>query len=409
MLAAFDDAIADGVGKKLWSWYSGSIRVFFMEPTWTSVSFGLLGYEYRNDPVAIGSFHAIRKGVLTITSAGNFVQSRAVISNGATWLLTVGASTMDRKFVSKLVLGDGAGIIMPVPTFDEPAVPFSFPATLILQKTLTYPAINVTMKDLLRKPVATILVTEAWKDHLAPNVVPFSARGPNLLAPDILKPDLVATGAEILAAWSPIASPSIEPTDTRRTNCFINSGTSMSCPHVTGHTKWTKNSSGANYVGFTNLGDGVHAVRTPLVIYTVLKSESIYGASQTLKPTSTGQFGAVLAEFPIFRFFVLVSARHTARPTLGSKFLQVLFQVLPWKTLTLVELKRYHLYRIPDMVRGKIQMRRIENVTNRQVTFSKRRNGLLKKAYELSVLCDAEVAVIIFSQKGRLYEFSSNE
>ncbi|KAF3433058.1 hypothetical protein FNV43_RR24160 [Rhamnella rubrinervis] len=61
------------------------------------------------------------------------------------------------------------------------------------------------------------------------------------------------------------------------------------------------------------------------------------------------------------------------------------------------------------MVRGKIQMRRIENVTNRQVTFSKRRNGVLKKAYELSVLCDAEVAVIIFSQKGRLYEFSSND
>ncbi|XP_034711060.1 MADS-box protein AGL42-like isoform X2 [Vitis riparia] len=60
------------------------------------------------------------------------------------------------------------------------------------------------------------------------------------------------------------------------------------------------------------------------------------------------------------------------------------------------------------MVRGKIQMRRIENATSRQVTFSKRRNGLLKKAYELSVLCDAEVAVIIFSQKGRLYEFSSS-
>ncbi|KAK0595134.1 hypothetical protein LWI29_003878 [Acer saccharum] len=54
-------------------------------------------------------------------------------------------------------------------------------------------------------------------------------------------------------------------------------------------------------------------------------------------------------------------------------------------------------------------MKRIENTTSRQVTFSKRRNGLLKKAYELSVLCDAEVAVIIFSQKGRGYEFSSSE
>lgn len=61
------------------------------------------------------------------------------------------------------------------------------------------------------------------------------------------------------------------------------------------------------------------------------------------------------------------------------------------------------------MVRGKIQMRRIENATSRQVTFSKRRSGLLKKAYELSVLCDAEVAVIVFSQRGRLYEFASSE
>ncbi|KAG7982652.1 hypothetical protein I3843_04G064200 [Carya illinoinensis] len=61
------------------------------------------------------------------------------------------------------------------------------------------------------------------------------------------------------------------------------------------------------------------------------------------------------------------------------------------------------------MVRGKIQVKRIENATSRQVTFSKRRNGLLKKAYELSVLCEAEVAAIIFSQKGRLYEFSSSD
>ncbi|XP_054825539.1 MADS-box protein SOC1-like isoform X6 [Prosopis cineraria] len=60
------------------------------------------------------------------------------------------------------------------------------------------------------------------------------------------------------------------------------------------------------------------------------------------------------------------------------------------------------------MVRGKTQMKRIENDTSRQVTFSKRRNGLLKKAFELSVLCDAEVALIIFSPRGRLTEFSSS-
>ncbi|XP_030480504.1 floral homeotic protein AGAMOUS [Cannabis sativa] len=59
------------------------------------------------------------------------------------------------------------------------------------------------------------------------------------------------------------------------------------------------------------------------------------------------------------------------------------------------------------MGRGKIEIKRIENTTNRQVTFCKRRNGLLKKAYELSVLCDAEVALIVFSSRGRLYEYAN--
>ncbi|XP_042471766.1 floral homeotic protein AGAMOUS-like [Zingiber officinale] len=60
------------------------------------------------------------------------------------------------------------------------------------------------------------------------------------------------------------------------------------------------------------------------------------------------------------------------------------------------------------MGRGKIQIKRIENTTSRQVTFCKRRNGLLKKAYELSVLCDADVALIVFSGRGRLYEYATN-
>nr|AXR70631.1 MADS-box 9 [Momordica dioica] len=59
------------------------------------------------------------------------------------------------------------------------------------------------------------------------------------------------------------------------------------------------------------------------------------------------------------------------------------------------------------MGRGRVELKRIENKINRQVTFAKRRNGLLKKAYELSVLCDAEVALIIFSNRGKLYEFCS--
>ncbi|KAB2616858.1 agamous-like MADS-box protein AGL12 [Pyrus ussuriensis x Pyrus communis] len=59
------------------------------------------------------------------------------------------------------------------------------------------------------------------------------------------------------------------------------------------------------------------------------------------------------------------------------------------------------------MARGKVQMKRIENPVHRQVTFCKRRAGLLKKAKELSVLCDAEIGVFIFSSHGKLFELAT--
>ncbi|CAI0556621.1 unnamed protein product [Linum tenue] len=59
------------------------------------------------------------------------------------------------------------------------------------------------------------------------------------------------------------------------------------------------------------------------------------------------------------------------------------------------------------MARGKVQMKRIENPVHRQVTFCKRRAGLLKKAKELSVLCDAEIGVLIFSAHGKHYELAT--
>jgi hypothetical protein len=58
--------------------------------------------------------------------------------------------------------------------------------------------------------------------------------------------------------------------------------------------------------------------------------------------------------------------------------------------------------------RGKVELRRIEDRTSRQVRFSKRRSGLFKKAFELSVLCDVEVALVVFSPAARLYEFVSS-
>ncbi|CAA2935138.1 MADS-box JOINTLESS [Olea europaea subsp. europaea] len=60
------------------------------------------------------------------------------------------------------------------------------------------------------------------------------------------------------------------------------------------------------------------------------------------------------------------------------------------------------------MTREKIQIKKIDNTSARQVTFSKRRKGLLKKAKELTVLCDADVALIIFSSTGKLFEFASS-
>lgn len=55
-----------------------------------------------------------------------------------------------------------------------------------------------------------------------------------------------------------------------------------------------------------------------------------------------------------------------------------------------------------------MELKRIENTTNRQVTFSKRKHGILKKAFELSVLCDAEIALVIFSPSGKAYHYASD-
>lgn len=89
VLAAFDDAIADGVDI-------------------ITISIGVNGaLPIDEDIIAIGSFHAMEKGVLVTHSAGNSGPDMQTVSSIAPWLLTVAASTTDRRFVAKLVLGDG--------------------------------------------------------------------------------------------------------------------------------------------------------------------------------------------------------------------------------------------------------------------------------------------------------------
>ncbi|KAM0937433.1 putative tripeptidyl-peptidase II [Dioscorea sansibarensis] len=97
-------------------------------------------------------------------------------------------------------------------------------------------------------PTATI-VFSGTKVGIRPSpvVAAFSSRGPNAVTPEILKPDLIAPGVNILAAWSGSVGPTGLRVDTRRVEFNIISGTSMSCPHVSGlaalikgaHPEWS--------------------------------------------------------------------------------------------------------------------------------------------------------------------------
>ncbi|KAG2728520.1 hypothetical protein I3760_01G209200 [Carya illinoinensis] len=97
-------------------------------------------------------------------------------------------------------------------------------------------------------PVATILFKGTRLGvRPAPVVASFSARGPNPVTPEILKPDVIAPGLNILAAWPDRIGPTGIPSDKRRTEFNILSGTSMACPHVSGlaallkaaHPEWS--------------------------------------------------------------------------------------------------------------------------------------------------------------------------
>lgn len=91
ILAGFDDAIGDGVDV-------------------ISVSLGASPYfspDFSEDPIAIGAFHAVAKGVTVACSAGNAGPGSSTVVNAAPWIMTVAAATIDRDFESDVVLGGG--------------------------------------------------------------------------------------------------------------------------------------------------------------------------------------------------------------------------------------------------------------------------------------------------------------
>ncbi|GAB2301887.1 hypothetical protein Dimus_035911 [Dionaea muscipula] len=106
------------------------------------------------------------------------------------------------------------------------------PATLIgyAESVLLKAYINST-----HKPTARILFKGTTiRRSRAPAVARFSSRGPSLTSPSILKPDVIAPGVNIIAAWPQNLGPTGLPEDPRRVNFTVMSGTSMACPHVSG-------------------------------------------------------------------------------------------------------------------------------------------------------------------------------
>uniref|UniRef100_A0A453KNI2 Subtilisin-like protease n=1 Tax=Aegilops tauschii subsp. strangulata TaxID=200361 RepID=A0A453KNI2_AEGTS len=127
------------------------------------------------------------------------------------------------------------------------AEPFNLPGILLISSTG-----GKKLADYMSSvayPVASFNFTcdTVTGENRAPMVAGFSSRGPNPIVPQILKPDVIAPGVNILAAWSGATPPSDSDMDPRRVEYNIQSGTSMACPHVAGvaalikkrHGDWT--------------------------------------------------------------------------------------------------------------------------------------------------------------------------
>ena len=93
ILAAFEAAIEDGVDV-------------------ISVSIGGGSADFLTDSIAVGSFHAIKKGIITAASAGNDGPTLGMVTNTAPWLFTVAASGIDRSFRSQIQLGNGKSFLV---------------------------------------------------------------------------------------------------------------------------------------------------------------------------------------------------------------------------------------------------------------------------------------------------------
>ncbi|KAJ0048335.1 hypothetical protein Pint_15968 [Pistacia integerrima] len=292
ILAGIDAAIEDGVDV-------------------LSLSMGGASVPFADDSIAVGSFAAIQKGIFVSCSAGNFGPSNSTLSNEAPWILTVGASTVDRSIVATAKLGngeelDGESIFQPkefsstllplvyagvdgnlesavcangslnavdvkgkvvlcergggieriakgedvknaggaamILMNDEPNAFSTEVDAHVLPATHVSHAAGLKIKSYINStatPMATILFEgTVLGDPQSPAVASFSSRGLNLASPGILKPDIIGPGVSILAAWP---FPLDDNTNLKFTFNMM-SGTSMSCPHLSGIAALLKSS-----------------------------------------------------------------------------------------------------------------------------------------------------------------------
>ncbi|KAL3647603.1 hypothetical protein CASFOL_008571 [Castilleja foliolosa] len=281
ILAGIDMAIDDGV-------HVISISIGYFTST-----------QFYHDVIAIGSFAAMEKGIFVSCSAGNSGPMPSSVTNEAPWILTVGASTTDRRIIGVIKLGNGVAIYgesLGYPRFPKTSFPLVHvddyakidnrtKAKIVLYMDLglidpvilgrffkkhgakvlvsmnekiraydtdvysemTLPTIHVSNFDgenikayinSSSEPFATISFkgTILGADKMAPVVASFSSRGPSLASPRILKPDIIGPGINILAAWYKPMKQSIVGVNEKASNSYYNieSGTSMSCPHLGG-------------------------------------------------------------------------------------------------------------------------------------------------------------------------------
>ncbi|GAA0171503.1 serine protease [Lithospermum erythrorhizon] len=279
VIAGMDQAVADGVDI-------------------LSVSLGFYGVDpFYENPLAIASFGAMEKGVLVALSAGNDGPTPKTLHNDIPWPLTVGASTVDRTFTGTLTLGNGliitgwtmfpASALLENSTLyyektlalcDDPVLLSRSPyAIIICEDTgkvleqlehvtrsnsigaifisedpvlfekggVPWPAVVISRKEgnsvikyakASKEPTASIKFQETIIGKKpAPSVALYSSRGPSKNYPGILKPDLMAPGSLVLAAFVPgQTSAMIGFQISLSSEYTMMSGTSMSCPHAAG-------------------------------------------------------------------------------------------------------------------------------------------------------------------------------